>query len=188
MFSLSINFLLSIYTFAEDLVPTDLPSENTVQENHTDEAKKGLLGEDFGKQPTYVKSDTLTLKAEDHFFVYQGNVQVKQADMLLTADKMEGNYTEDNQIKDLTAVKNVVITKGINIRANSEKAFYDATNETVTLTENPELQQDGSVLTADKIIIFLEEDRSVAEGQVRVKLIENEEKDANSSNKTLKIR
>ena len=171
----------------EQAVPEGSTEEVKTEEKKSSLAKKAGMSDGFGKHPTYVKSDTLTLKAEDRLFIYEGNVQVKQADMILTADKMEGNYTEDNQIKDLTAVKNVVIIKGDNIRANSEKAFYNASKETLTLTENPELQQEGSVLTADKIVVFLEEDRSLAEGQVRVKLIKNEN-DKDGGTKSINIR
>ncbi len=133
-----------------------------------------LADGDFGNLPTYVKSDTLTLKSEERTFVYSGNVEVRQGDMILTSSSLEGKYTENNQIDQLLALTNVVVTKGDTIRATGERAVYDAPSSTVTLTENPELQQDGSVLTADVIKIFLKENRSTAEGTVRVKLVKKE--------------
>ena len=138
-------------------------------------ANSTLMEGDFGKEPTYIKSDSLTLKSEERVFVYTGNVEVKQGDMTLTSDNLEGTYDKDNKIEKLTAFSNVVIIKGEDMRATSEKAIYEAKSETVVLTENPELQQNGSVLTADLIRIFLKENRSAAEGSVRVKLVKKED-------------
>ena len=107
--------------------------------------------------------------------MYSGNVEVKQGDMTLTSDLLEGKYDASNKIEELIAKQNVVIIKGEDIRAHGQRATYNAAEETLLLTENPELQQNGSVLTADLITIFLKENRSTAEGSVRVKLI-NEEK------------
>lgn len=135
-----------------------------------------LFDTQFSKEPTYIKADSLTLKSEERYFVYTGHVEVRQGDMTLTSDIMEGTYTENNKIAALTAKKNVYIVKGENIRATGEKAVYEGKTETVKLTENPELQQEESVLTADLITIFLKENRSTAEGNVRVKLVKKEEK------------
>ena len=129
------------------------------------------LGDDFGKAPTYIKSDTLTLKANERLFTYSGNVEVKQGDMTLTSEELQGRYDENNKIQELVALNRVTIVKGDNIKANGERAVYTAKTGTVVLTENPELEQEGSVLTADVIRIFLEENRSTAEGDVRVKLL-----------------
>lgn len=134
------------------------------------EKQENIFGADFSDQPTYIKSNSLTLRANERIFLYEGNVEVRQGDMTLYADQMEGTYAENNEIEQLVAKQNVLITKGETIRATSELATYLSRNETLTLTENPELQQDGSVLTADAIVIYLAEDRSVAQGEVRVKL------------------
>jgi lipopolysaccharide export system protein LptA len=136
---------------------------------------KSPLAGDFGNQPTFVKSDSLTLKSEKRIFTYTGNVEARQGDMTITCDTLEGTYTEQNKIATLTARSNVVIVKGPTIRAQGERADYQASSETIVLTENPELQQEGSVLTADLIRIYLKEDRSEAEGAVRVKLVKKEE-------------
>lgn len=134
----------------------------------------GLLDADFNSAPTFIKSDSLLLKSQDHFIEYKGHVEVLHQDMKMTCDLLQATYKGDNTIDKLVALKNVFITKGPNIRARGEKAVYDKASETITLTENPELQQDGSVLTADQIRIFIKEDRSVAEGEVRVKLTQTE--------------
>ena len=141
----------------------------------TEKKDSVALDRDFGDLPTYIKSDTLTFKSKERNFVYSGNVEVTHGDMILTADSLEGNYSEKNEIQNLTAHKNVTIIKGEQMRATGEQAIYDKASETMVLTDNPELQQNGSVLTADRIRIFMKENRSVAEGQVRVKLIKGED-------------
>jgi len=131
------------------------------------------IGKD-SDEPTYITSNSLTLNSVDRVFVYKGNVSVKKGDMTLTSDTLEGKYGEDNKIKQLIAKNNVVITKGEGIKATSNKAIYEADKELVTLVDNPELTQDGSILTADIVKVFLQENRSIAEGQVNMKLVKTD--------------
>lgn len=161
-------------------------AENKAKSDSKEIPGAGLLGESFGKLPTFIKSDSLSLQTETRTFTYSGNVEVAQGDMVLTAEKMEGHYDENNRIKDLIAKGKVLITKGPTIKASGEKAVYDAASATVVLSENPELQQEGSILSADKIRVYLNEDRSVAEGTVRVKLIQEDKGNAPSTSSLLK--
>lgn len=130
-----------------------------------------LSGTDLKDEPTFIDAESLTLNSKERTFLYTGSVVVKNGEMTLTSDTLEGTYSDKNEIQTLTAKKNVVITKGEKLKAYSNKAFYEAKTEVVTLTENPQIDQDGSLLTADVIKLFLAEDRSVAEGQVRMKVI-----------------
>jgi lipopolysaccharide export system protein LptA len=137
-----------------------------------------LLGDsfndkDFGKLPTHITSDSLTLHAKNRVFVYKGNVVVTQGDMKLTSNEVEGNYSEQNQIQKIVAKGDVVITKQ-DIQATSQRAIYDAVTSIVTLTDNPQLQQGESVLIADRIKVLLNENRSLAEGNVRVTFVKQE--------------
>lgn len=123
------------------------------------------------KEPTLITADTLTLDATKRIFTYKGNVTVKQGAMTLTCGEIVGRYDAQNRIETIDARKDVVITKD-DIRGTSQKALFTARTNTVTLTENPEVHQQGSALSADSITIFLDENRSVAEGTVRVKLVQ----------------
>jgi lipopolysaccharide transport protein LptA len=126
----------------------------------------------FSKLPTTISADTLTLNAKSRVFTYKGNVTVTQGDLTLVSKTLEGNYTDKNQIQKLVARGNVAITKQ-DIQATSQQAFYDATDATITLTDNPQLQQGESLLTADRIKVFLNENRSQAEGAVRVTMVQD---------------
>ena len=105
-----------------------------------------LKDDSFNKAPTNIKSDSLTINAKERVFTYKGNVEVTQGDMTLIAKTIEGIYTEDGRI-----------------------------NKLVTLSENPQLQQKDSILIADRIKVFLNENRSQAEGSVRVTVVNDKE-------------
>lgn len=124
----------------------------------------------FGKLPTTITSDSLSINAKQRIFTYKGNVLVTQGDLLMKSKIIEGSYNESNQIQKLVAKGDVVISKQ-EIKATSQQAIYDATTAIVTLTDNPQLQQQGTVLIADRIKIFLNENRSQAEGSVRVTVV-----------------
>jgi lipopolysaccharide export system protein LptA len=127
------------------------------------------------KEPTYVEADSLTLNQKERKFNYQGKVKVTQGDITMTTDVLEGIYNENNEIETLNAKKNVVIVKGEKLRATGENAVYDAKTEIITLTGNPEVTEGESQLLADIIKIYVAEDRSEAEGNVRMKLVKKEQ-------------
>lgn len=133
----------------------------------------------FSKLPTNISAESLTLNAKQRTFAYKGNVTVEQGDMKLTSKTLEGTYGEDNQIQKLIAKGNVRITKQ-EIEATSQQALYDAASATMILSDNPQLKQGESLLTADRIKVFLKENRSQAEGAVRVTLVKDKDAGAPS--------
>jgi lipopolysaccharide export system protein LptA len=126
----------------------------------------------FGKLPTNVSADSLSFNPKNRVFAYQGNVIVTQGDMKLTSKTLEGNYSEANQLQKLIARGDVLITKQ-DIKASGQTATYDAPAGIVILTDNPQLAQNESILTADRIKIFINENRSQAEGDVRVTFVQS---------------
>jgi lipopolysaccharide export system protein LptA len=133
-------------------------------------ALKNMKNAHNSKEPISIDAQQLSLDTEARTFQYKGSVKVVQGDLTLLADQMDGAYTEDNQITSIIAVGNVDITKGPEIKATSDRAVYDAQAKIVTLTENPQLTQKGSTLSADTVKVFLLENRSTAEGTVKVKI------------------
>lgn len=136
--------------------------------------------------PTFINAESLTLLTNEKRFTYSGNVEVKQGDMTLTAATLEGTYDDNNKIVGLVARKDVKITKGETMKGSGQRAEYDAKAETVVLTESPQLEQEGSLLTADLIRVFLKDNRSVAEGNVKVTLINKGGGDLSSASQQLK--
>lgn len=132
------------------------------------------------KPPLLIKSKTLSLDAKNRTFTYEGNVEVVRADLTITSSVMVGEYDDKNRIRTITCKDNVVITKGADMTASSNRAVYNVLQGTIELTEGPELINRGNALTADKVTIFVEEDRSEAEGDVRVRVIKTEGEESKS--------
>ncbi len=150
------------------------------------EPATNALGNGLDKDsPTYIKSEKLKLNSTTRTFLYEGDVELINGDMTMYSQILEGSYSEDQRIQKMVAKKDVLIIKGPTIRATSERADYVEASGTMVLTENPEIQETGSVLSADKVIIYLNENRSEAQGQVRVKIVEagNAESSSKSNNK-----
>lgn len=131
--------------------------------------------------PTYIESDSLTLNTEKRVFEYIGHVVVRHGDITLVAERMEGHYSEKNEIETIAAFRNVVVTKPPALKASGQRAFYDARDATVLLSENPAIEQEGSTLNADQIKVYLNENRSEAIGQVRVRVVKKDAGDAAAS-------
>lgn len=125
--------------------------------------------------PLYIKSDTLELNSKARVFVYKGNVELVRDDVTITATTIEGKYDAQSRLETVVCRGNVVITKGEGMRATSNRAVYNVAAATIELTEAPELFREGNALSADKVTIFIKEDRSEAEGNVRVKVIKPNE-------------
>jgi len=94
--------------------------------------------------------------------------------MRMTSETLDGDYTETNEISSLIARGNVVIIRENAFSARSDEALFNGKENMVTLTRNPEIEQAGSILTADTIRIQLSNNQSFAEGQVRVRLKSSE--------------
>ncbi len=137
----------------------------------------GSLQEMFGGNssgkggPLYVKSDSLELNSKDRVFTYKGHVELVRDDVKITAKLVEGKYSTDNRLETVLCNGDVVITKADGMKATANRGIYRVAAAVMELTEGPELYRDGNVLAADKVTVYLNEDRSEAEGNVRVKVI-----------------
>lgn len=139
---------------------------------------KGLFQESptaGGGGPLFIKSDTLELNSKSRVFVYKGNVEVVRDDVTITANMVEGQYDAQNRLQTIISKGDVVITKGDSMKSTANRAVYNVAAATIVLTEGPELYRDGNALAADKVIMYVNEDRSEAEGNVRVKVVKPEE-------------
>ena len=135
-----------------------------------------MMGVETGDDasPLFVKSDSLMLDSKKRIFTYKGNVEIIRGDLTITSDLAIGNYDENGKIQRVTCQDNVVITRGESMRASANHALYIVERAVIELTESPELFDRGNALTADKVVVFVDEDRSEAEGNVRVKVIKAE--------------
>lgn len=166
--------LPAVYAHAESRPKGGKSGEKkTEQEAPKQSSKlKDMIGGGQEPAPVYIKSDTLTLNSKERVFTYKGNVEIVRGDITITADTVIGKYDEKNQLQMVIGEDNVVLTRGEDMRATANRAVYSIPLATIELTEGPELTRKGNVLSADKITVYVNEDRSEAEGNVRVKVIQ----------------
>ena len=142
--------IISILSFASTSWAQGSPPSTSLDQLSTNSLlDQKAFDNTFGKLPTTITSDSLSINAKQRIFTYKGNVLVTQGDLLMTSKIIEGSYNESNQIQKLVAKGDVVISKQ-EIKATSQQAIYDATTAIVTLTDNPQLQQQGTVLIANQ--------------------------------------
>lgn len=110
------------------------------------DAKKGEPADtESQSQELQVTSDTLDMDFAGRAAVFEGNVRVSDAKMVLTAEKMNVLLTEEDELKSIEAIGNVVVVEtDSKQRALAGRAFYDVLAGTITLLENPVLE-DGEV-------------------------------------------
>jgi lipopolysaccharide transport protein LptA len=116
--------------------------------------------------PTLIDSDSAHFDMAAHRAVYRGHVRVDDPQMKLTCALLTADLPQNGgRVNHIVAETNVVIDftdeKGQTSHATGDKAVYDyqmqngVTNETVTLTGNPQVEdaqgtQAGDVITWDR--------------------------------------
>ena len=114
--------------------------------------------------PTEISSDTMDFDVEKRTAVFLGNVLVVDDKLRLNSDKMIVQFDENNKLKNIEALGNVVIDSDGNI-AESGKAVYDLLDGTVVLSIDPILMQgDNRVVGAEKIIFSRKTEKFITEG------------------------
>jgi lipopolysaccharide export system protein LptA len=173
--------------------------EPTTDASAQDAAPAGPLG--FGalgksKEPITVVSDNLEYDYKKNVVVYRGSVEVTQGNVKLVSDtltitlqnqKGDGQKpdqktpatqppsaapsTDTGRVQEIVALGNVRIDQGTRWAVGG-RAVFDQAQRTLVLTENPVLHDGPSEVAGDRVVVFLDEDRSVVEGgQKRVKAV-----------------
>ena len=121
--------------------------------------------------PVKITSQTVSLNANTRVFEYRGDVVVTKKDLELKSDSMAGTYNAQNKLEMIIFKDNVEITNGADISAKAGRAEYDVIANKITMTGSPEIIDKGNKLSADKIIFYVKDKRSEAQGNVRVDFI-----------------
>jgi lipopolysaccharide transport protein LptA len=115
------------------------------------------------RQPTKIESDRVDFDLTARKAAYHGHVRVDDPEMKLTCENLTADLPQDGgRINHIVAETNVVIDftdeKGQTMHATGDKMVYGyvvqngATNETVTMTGNPELENAQGKSTGDVIV------------------------------------
>jgi lipopolysaccharide export system protein LptA len=179
----------SVYGQTPDPKPPETkPADAKAPDSKTGDAKPGVLGLRSSKEPITITSDNLEYQYKDGIVVYrgdvlavQGDVKVKSNELRITLVKSDDpkaakagadlDDTSASKLQSVVAVGSVRIDQGARWAVGG-KATFDQTNRTLVLTENPVLHEGPNEVAGDRVIVYLDEDRSIVEGgRKRVKAV-----------------
>jgi lipopolysaccharide export system protein LptA len=140
------------------------------------------------KDPITVTSDRLEYDYKANVVVYKGEVVATQGQVRLRSDTLTVAFDADgaqpaaktqaleagqgtHRLRDIVAVGGVRIDSGTRW-ATGGRAVFDQRKRTVVLTEDPVLHDGSNEVAGDRVVVYLDEDRSVVEGgRKRVKAV-----------------
>jgi len=127
-----------------------------------------------GKTPIIINSNTLEIDQKKRTVTFAGGVNAVQDDIVINCDKMMVYYYTDkaknessigsNRIEKIEASGNVIINIPDGNKATAGKVVFYENEGKAILTENPRIQQGPDFVEGHRITIFLNEDRSIIEG------------------------
>ena len=129
------------------------------------------LGGDRG--PVRIDADAMEFDYKTKVLTYRGGVTVTQADMKLRSETLRVTLDPDRpeRPREVVAEGSVQIDKGTR-RATGGRAVFDDAARTVTLTDQARLQDGPNEVTGERVVVYLDEQRSVVEGgQDRVRAV-----------------
>ncbi len=137
------------------------------------------------KQPINVTSDSMEAETSTNKVIFKGNVVARQKDITITSNELTATYTDNGkELKEVLAIGNVRVTQQNKI-AVADNALFLNTDRKILLTGNPKVWQGKDVVSGDKIIYFLDEDRTIVEGgQKRVRATIHPKKEEAFANPT----
>jgi len=140
------------------------------------------------KEPIVVTSDRLEYDYRGNVVVYRGAVLATQDRLKIASDTLTVTFAEGKdgaagpqggfalgggsaRLKEIVAAGNVRIEDGTRW-ATGGRAVFDQANRTLVLSEAPMLHDGANEVLGDRVIVYLDEDRSVVEGgRKRVKAV-----------------
>lgn len=141
------------------------------------------------KEPITVTADRLEYDYKSNVIVYRGDVEAVQGRARLRSDQLTvtfdsarsggsgapaveaGPGTASGRLQEIVAVGNVRIDQGTRW-ATGGRAVFDQGERTVVLSESPVLHDGPNEVAGDRVVVYLDEDRSVVEGgRKRVKAV-----------------
>jgi lipopolysaccharide export system protein LptA len=140
------------------------------------------------KEPIVVTSDRLEYDYKSNVVVYRGGVLATQGRLKITSDTLTVTFADESggtaappgglalgagsaRLREIVAAGAVRIEDGTRW-ATGGRAVFDQANRTLVLSDNPILHDGPNEVGGDRVIVYLDEDRSVVEGgRKRVKAV-----------------
>jgi lipopolysaccharide export system protein LptA len=153
--------------------PTAPTTDNAKKkdDSKTTDAKKSSTAFEFNKKdPIFITSDWMEVDQKKNTITYKGRVVTVQAEMTMRSETLTAYYDpEMKQMKQIIAEGKVNATQGNRV-ATGQKAVFDDQAKTVTLTGSPMMRQGNSQVSGVKIVYFVEQDRSIVEGDDKIRV------------------
>ena len=136
------------------------------------------------KEPITITSDNLEYQYEDGIVIYRGDVLAVQGDVKVKSNELRITLVKDedsngkkvtskaateldnadsSKLQTVIAIGNVRIDQGTRW-AVAGKATFEQSKRTLVLTENPVVHDGPNEVTGDRIVVFIDENRSIVEG------------------------
>lgn len=133
---------------------------------HGDRALAQSLVNHNSNAPVDVAADNIELQSRADRVLINGNVQIDQAGLRLTAARVTVAYSNTNrvQINRLDATGGVTVVKGTD-RATGSSAIYDLDRRLITMIGNVHLTQGANTLSGGRMVIDLSTGRATVDGR-----------------------
>jgi lipopolysaccharide export system protein LptA len=137
----------------------------------------GLGQQMGGKGPVTVTAKSLEYDYGDNVVTYRGDVEATQGQLRIRSDVLTirlvgrpGGGAEDGRPP--VALQEVVATGAVRIDqgtrwATGGRAMFDQEKRILLLTEEPVLHDGPNEIAGERVVVYLDEDRSVVEGGSR---------------------
>jgi lipopolysaccharide export system protein LptA len=141
--------------------------------SQAEEAAKKI---DLSKEPIHIEADRMESDQKTESVLFVGNVEAHQADLAIKADRMTVFYQKvqpdaaaktsaaevTKDIDRLTANGEVEIVK-LQWTATGDQLEYFSRERKIILTGNTKVWQDNNLVTGERIVLYLDEGKSVVE-------------------------
>ncbi len=124
-------------------------------------------GKGFGftasRAPIDITSDTVEADGKKNTATFKGNVVAKQEDVTLYANTLLIIYDPDTKkLKEIMATGNVKVVQ-MDRRATGQKMTFDQDKNKIVLDGNAVVREGTNVIRGERIIFYVDEERSVVE-------------------------
>ena len=118
------------------------------------------------KEPIVIDADRLDFDYQDNKVTYRGKVHATQGEITIDSDTLIVTFTradeQKTELREVVAQGNVVITQGTR-KATGETATFTQKERQIVLVGNPVLRDGKNEVAGDKIVVLLDEGRSIVE-------------------------
>ena len=161
------------------------PGGSPAQAPDTDQSLIASLSFADGNQPIDIRSQRLEFLYAEKRVQYQDGVVATQGEVTLTCNLLTVSYEEPTESDGTPPAASTtsqqrlkeIVAEG-DVRLESESGYatgrqlvFDQIKRTVTLSGDAVLHEGANQVSGDRVIVYLDERRSVVEGQARMRLI-----------------